>query len=687
MSPLFPSVILCLSYSFTLCAADLSPTPSVSPSPTSAMEGLHGSPDSIIAPPITEGSFKPTVESLQHYKCPEWFRDAKFGIWAHWGPASVPMHFSNWYAREIYIEGSEAYKYHLAHYGHPSKFGYKDIIPLWTCEKFDPDQLMALYKAAGAKYFVAQANHHDNFDLWDSKYQTWNSLNYGPHKNIIALWRAAALKAGLRFGFTSHAERTWSWYQTNKGADKKGPYAGIPYDGNDPKYQELYLKPDANSDTGADHASNPPKDWRQDWLRRINDVVNRYDPDLMYVDGPVPFFGDDKAQTGLAMIANLYNHSEQIHNGTNEAVMCVKKRSSNWFEGIDTEDVERGHLGAINPEPWQTDTSTGPWFYDLDYKVAETGTMYISLRSLLTQLVDIVSKNGNLLLNVTQLPDGSLDTDAVKLLGDLGAWMKINGEGIYETRPWIVYGEGPDSHKRLDLYDSRDIRFTQSKDKKTLYAFIMGWSKEPQCFIKSLATGAGKITDVSLLGASGKLVWHQGDDGLQVTLPDQKPCEVACALKISGDNLQPTPSKIEPLVQADAEGKLNLTIPDISEVKARAIKYEIKGMKDQLYEWSNPKDVVLWQVKIPQAGIYEAEVTYAGRSGIPVEFIVEANHQKIEGKLPSTGADTWNAIYRTVPVDKLEFEKPGIYTVSFHAKDQPTWNRTGINSITLKKLK
>ena len=141
------------------------------------------------------------------------------------------------------------------------------------------------------------------------------------------------------------------------------------------------------------------------------------------------------------------------------------------------------------------------------------------------------------------------------------------------------------------------------------------------------------------------------------------------------------------MVQADAEGKLNLTIPDISEVKARAIKYEIKGMKDQLYEWSNPKDVVLWQVKIPQAGIYEAEVTYAGRSGIPVEFIVEANHQKIEGKLPSTGADTWNAIYRTVPVDKLEFEKPGIYTVSFHAKDQPTWNRTGINSITLKKLK
>jgi len=632
---------------------------------------------------IAEGPFEPTPDSLQNYECPEWFCDAKFGIWSHWGPASVPKHNSNWYAREMYMEGSTSYKYHVAHYGHPSKFGYKDIIALWTCEKFDPDQLMALYKEAGAKYFVAQANHHDNFDLWNSKYHKWNSLNYGPHKDIVGLWRGAALKQGLRFGFTSHAERTWSWFQTNKGADKDGSYKGVPYDGNDPQYEDLYLKKDPAGDTGGDHATNPPLEFRQDWLTRINDVVNRYDPDLMYVDGPVPFFGDDKAQTGLKMIANLYNHNAQLHNGRNEAVMCVKKRSVNWFNGIATQDVERGHLGAINPSPWQTDTSTGPWFYDLDWKDGETGTMYASPRALITQLIDIVSKNGNLLLNVTQLPDGSLDSEAVKLLADIGSWMKVNGEGIYSTRPWRVFGEGPATHMKLDYFDERDIRFTQSKDKNTLYAFLMGWPKDGKCLVKSLANAAGQITDVAILGATNKPDWQQTGEGLVVTLPSRKPCDIAYALKITGHDLKPTPSKIEPIVYPDASGNVGLFVADLSEIHGNSIQHRIMAGKDQLCVWTNPKDFVSWNFKLDQPGDYEVEVTYASRPAAPIEFTIAVGNQNLNGKLTTTGA---TSSYGISKAGSLKFDKPGSYTLNFNPKAEFLWN-TGFSSIMLKRVK
>jgi len=503
-------------------------------------------------PNITK--FQPTVESLLGYECPEWFRDAKFGIWSHWGPQTVPMHCNGWYAREMYMEGYDAYKYHLANYGHPSKFGYKDIIQLWKAEKFDPEYLMTLYKDAGAKYFVALANHHDNFDLWNSKYQPrWNSVNMGPKKDIVKLWQQAALKNGLRFGVTQHLERCWSWFQTNKGADKTGPYTGVPYDGNDPAYQDLYLKKDPNGDDNLAHPKNATVEWRQNWLARTKDLIDQFHPDLMYVDGGIPFSGDDKGQTGLEMVSYLYNTSKDLHGGRNEAVMCNKDVWAHgyFWDGIATLDLERTNMNQIHKQPWIQDNSTGPWFYDLGFRNSENGTMYYSADKIISELVDVVSKNGTMLLNVTQLPDGSLDSTAIVLLKDIGKWMKINGQAIYATRPWKSYGEdkntkavttvlkdfkGSSSDKILK-FTSEDIRFTQSKDGKTLFAMVMSWPTNGKVLIKSLATPIGIIKNVSLLGSKSALKWQQTENGLVVTFPTKKPCDHVYALKINGKNI------------------------------------------------------------------------------------------------------------------------------------------------------
>ena len=224
-----------------------------------------------LAAEMAEGPFQPTWESLKQYKCPEWFRDAKFGIWAHWGPQAVPM-VGDWYARKMYIQGDPVYADHLKAFGHPSQFGYKDIIPLWKAEKWDPDRLMALYKKAGARYFVSMGVHHDNFDLWNSKHHRWNAVAMGPQRDVVGDWQKAAKKQGLRFGVSEHLGASFTWFQPSHGADKTGPKAGVPYDGAHPKYQDLYHPPAAKGDT-AWYSTNP--EWHQEWFARIRDLVDQ----------------------------------------------------------------------------------------------------------------------------------------------------------------------------------------------------------------------------------------------------------------------------------------------------------------------------------------------------------------------------------------------------------------------------
>ena len=491
------------------------------------------------AAPPADAPFQPTNESLGRYECPDWFRDAKLGIWAVWGPESVPMQ-GDWYARRMYLSDeidsktgrhkgpNSDYTHHLEHYGHPSQFGFKDIIPLWRAERWDPDRLMALYKKAGAKYFCMIAMHHDNFDCWDSKFDRWNAVNMGPKRDIAGEWQKAAAKEGLRFGMTEHLAASWWFYSSNKGHDSGGPMAGVPYDGNNPKYADLYWSGNANPSFHY-YGEDVPRSYKQNWFNRINDMIGRYHPDLLYSDSPLPY----PNEVGRKLLANFYNANIAQHGGKLEAVYTCKETSNGrWVQ-----DLERGVMEGINPHPWQTDTCVGDWYYQ---QSLFDGHRYKTPETVIHMLCDIVSKNGNLLLNFPPRPDGTLDGDEVKILEAMSAWIAVNGEGIYGTRPWKTYGEGPSQAQKSGsfnegklAYTARDIRYTQTKDGKTLYAFALGWPDDNRLVLRSVATAAGTIAGVALLGHTGKLDWKQTADGLVVNLPAQRPCALAYGLKIT----------------------------------------------------------------------------------------------------------------------------------------------------------
>ena len=486
--------------------------------------------------PIADGKFKGTDESLKQYQYPAWFQDAKFGIWAHWGPQAVPRQ-GDWYARRMYegpfhldrktrkpIEkAEECYNYNVKTYGHPSEFGYKDIIPMWKAERWNPEELMKLYKKAGAKYFVSMGTHHDNFFLWNSKLHSWNSVNMGPKKDVVGLWQAAAKKEGLRFGISEHLAASYTWLQAAKGSDKTGPKAGIPYDGNDPKYIELYHGKADSTDIGW-MTKNPI--WQKEWYDRIKEVLDLYKPDLLYSDSKIPFGNE----VGRNLIAHFYNQDMAKNSGKLEAVYNCKEPSKGRF----VRDVERGALDSISKDPWQTDTSIGDWFY-------RTGQKYTTADQVIQMLVDIVSKNGNLLLNVVQTPEGDLEPDALQILEGIGNWTQINGEGIYGSRPWKIYGEGPstiqkqqkgefDGIKDVRPYESTDIRFTTKNG--DLYVFCMEQLKgdvEIEALGRNSKLSNQTVHSVSMLGTNEKLQWNQGNEALVISKPNNLPTQKVVA--------------------------------------------------------------------------------------------------------------------------------------------------------------
>jgi alpha-L-fucosidase len=479
--------------------------------------------------PIEKGPFEPTWESLRHYQCPDWFRDAKLGIWAHWGPQCVPM-YGDWYARYMYFEGHPQYLHHWRKYGHPSKHGYKDVAALWKAENWDPEGLMDLYQAAGARYFVAQAVHHDNFDNWASKHNAFNSTKVGPMRDICAEWKKAAVKRGLRFGLSEHLGASFTWFCPNKGADKKGPYAGVRYDGSDPAFESIY-HPNEGAAKIDEHniwAVNPWYSdnpwWHEQWFKRVLDMTNQLEPDLLYSDGALPW---DKV--GLTAVANLYNLSARLHGGTNMAVYNQKNADPNVFS-IGVLDIERGNANEPAPHPWQNDTCVGGWFYDVRQ-------VYKTAHQVAEILVDCISKNGNLLLNLTQKPDGSFDDECLYILKSMAEWIKVNGEGVYGTRPWKLAIEGPSrlvsGHFKEDAvpWTTADFRFTSKGN--TVYAFQMRYPESRQAFIRSLGLSSGhKVKSATVLGCSGEVVFHQYEDGLLVQLPEAKVCEYLPCVRV-----------------------------------------------------------------------------------------------------------------------------------------------------------
>ena len=369
--------------------------------------------------------------------------------------------------------------------------------------------------------------HHDNFELCNSKHHRWNAVKMGPKRDIDAAWRDAALRAGLRFGVSEHLGASYSWWTTSHGYDQMWPQFGVDYDGADPAYADLYHPAHQEPYRGSAtwYAKNPA--WHQQWFNRVTDLLTRYQPDLLYTDGGIPF-----GAVGRTMVADFYNRNQAAHQGKLEAVYNHKDIGSGEFlQKAGVQDVERGVMEGINPQPWQTDTSIGDWFYSEGYKYKKTADVVY-------MLADIVSKNGNLLLNVVQYPDGSLPPECQQFVTEMAGWMKVNGDAIYGTRPWKIYGEGPtkaaSGHFKEDTaYSPADIRFTTKGGK--LYAITLG---EPAGQVRIASLGkkspheSRPVKSVTLLGSTAALKWTQRDDGLVIALPANLPSAIGSSFRI-----------------------------------------------------------------------------------------------------------------------------------------------------------
>src|SRR3954447_12339857 len=523
-----------------------------------------------IAP--VQGPIAPSWEALAgHYRVPEWFRDAKFGIWAHWGPQCQPE-WGDWYARLLYMsgrpswmKGETAYEHHLKHYGHPSRTGFLDVIGQWKAENWRPEELINRYVKAGARYFFALGCHHDNFDNFASKHHNWNSTRVGPKRDILGGWEPVVRQAGLKFGVSNHSSHAWHWYQPAYGYDPEGPMRGRRYDaywlrkkhgagkyweGLDP--QELYTGPYYVAPDGItiDQAmmewhdkrdgqwleSAPPfnAEFVRTWLLRQNQIIDDYQPDLMYFDDT----GLPLGQTGLEAAAHMYNRAIE-RRGDVDVVMFGKK-----LEGIQrraiVEDVERGVLDEIRPDPWQTDTCIGGWHYS---RSIYRDNAYKTPKLVVQMLSDIVSKNGNLLLNIPVRGDGTIDEKEEAIVEQIASWTQRNGEAIFATRPWRKFGEGPTkppppgmfSEDKLKPFTGEDIRFT--KKGETLYVIFLDWP-QGESAIQSLGSSAlpgAAIERIDLLGGA-ELQFRRDADALRLTLPPAGEGFVP-ALRINGRGL------------------------------------------------------------------------------------------------------------------------------------------------------
>ncbi len=472
-----------------------------------------------------KGPFRPDWESLEKYEAPEWYRDAKFGIFIHWGVYSVPAFSNEWYPRNMYEPGFEAYKHHVAVYGPQDKFGYKDFVPMFKAEQFDPSAWAELFRKSGAKYVVPVAEHHDGFAMYDSGLSDWTAAKMGPHRDVIGALAKAVRAEGLHFGVSSHRVEHNFFLGVGR---------AIPSDVNDPQYAAFY----GPAHTWVQNKWGTPLDgdftyvsdaWANDWLARATELVEKYHPDIVYFDW---WIGQASIRPNLTRFAAFYYNSS-LKYGDHVGVINYKDYAMQEHSAV--LDLERGQLGDIRSLPWQTDTSVSnkSWGYIKD-------DTFKSPEFVIHQLIDIVSKNGNLLLNFGPRPDGTIPEEVQQVLLAVGGWLNVNGEAIYGTRPWRIYGEGPTKVAAGSFHDTdtanytaEDFRFTTKGD--VLYTIGLAWPANGEAVIRSLAQTAGseRVRAVALLGNDAKLSFEQRPDGLRVQLPAQPPTKFAYALRVT----------------------------------------------------------------------------------------------------------------------------------------------------------
>lgn len=467
----------------------------------------------------THGSFRPNWPSLQKYQIPDWFRDAKFGIFIHWGVYSVPAFGSEWYPRLMYMQGTPEFKHHLETYGPQNKFGYKEFIPQFHAEKFDPHAWAELFRESGAKYVIPVAEHHDGFPMYDSDLTDWCAAKMGPHRDLIGDLSKAIRQEGLHLGLSSHRAEHYFFFNGGRSFDS---------DVQDPRYASLY-GPAHVGVHDPDWVGHPDQAYVEDWLARTTEIVQKYHPDLLYFDW---WIGRQEFEPSLRQfLAFYYNQAAQTGF---TPVAFYKERAVP--EGAAVLDVERGQLDATRTLAWQTDTSIS----DKSWGYIRNDT-YKSAESLVWQLVDIVSKNGNFLLNIGPRSDGTIPEQAQTTLRQIGAWLHTNGDAIYGTRPWRISGEGPTKVVGGAFHDTatqpftpQDIRFTTKGN--VLYAIALGWPTHGHLLLHSLSPANGfTVTKVALLGSDATIKWSQQADGLHLEVPSLAPGQYAYTFQLTGD--------------------------------------------------------------------------------------------------------------------------------------------------------
>lgn len=469
-------------------------------------------------------AFKPTWESLQQYQCPEWFRDAKFGIYAHWGPYCVPAFptTTDWYSHHMYQPNHAIHIYHVETYGPVTEFGYKEFVPLFTAPKFDADTWAELYKESGARFAGPVAEHCDGFAFWDSDLTEWDSVDKGPKRDVVSEMAEAIRSRGLKFITSFHHHWKWGWYATSiQGTDCL-----------DPTYHQLY-GPSLPASAWNFQDPNPKPDtaFCTEWRDKVKEVVDKYHPDLIWFDNRMHIIDESYR---IDMTAHYYN---QAATRNQEVVLTYKEKDI--AEGAGVIDLERNRMPDIFPEPWLTDTSIAKNSWSYCPKLE-----YYSSDRLIQDLVDIVSKNGCMLLNIAPHPDGSIPEPQKERLRAMGAWLRENGEAIYGSRPWKVFGEGPTitpkghlSDLGFDGFVAEDTRFTQAKDGSALYLFLFGWPKHNSVRVRSLTPDRGTIKTISFLAHDAPVRWQQSEAGLDLSLSVKPPAKHTIVLKITGDNL------------------------------------------------------------------------------------------------------------------------------------------------------
>lgn len=600
------------------------------------------------------GRYRADWESLKAHQAPEWFLDAKFGFYTHWGPVTVGAEDGpsgvQWYGRSMYLSNSPTFKYHREKYGDQRTFGYKDIASLFKPEKFDAGAWAELFAAAGARFAGPVVIHHDNYAMWDSQFTEWDSMDKSPQRDFTAELEKAIRRRGLKFIATFHHAFAWEYFEP-----------AYQFDAADGKFAGLYCEPHK---PGAP----PSQAYLDRWLGMVNEVVQKYEPDLTWFD-----FGLGKlipAEYQQRMFADYYNWA-----AAKGRTVGVAHKHWNIHEHTGIIDFERGRENRVTPYPWLTDTSLGPWFHQKSEK-------FKSVDDLVDVLVDIVSKNGCMLLNVGPQADGSIPTEGQALLRGIGQWLKTNGEAIYATRPWLVYGEGSTRQEKSGgfsehadkSFTSEDIRFTRSKDGQAFYAIVLGWPNGPLT-VKSLrVAGAAPDAQVRLLGSDGS-VRHRlnGTKQLVIEPPANRAGDHAFAFKLTGFEIELHPDARFSLPDAQ------VIEPGKALIEGTKICLQDKGGRPNLGCWDDASERLHWLVWIRQAGTFAVRGEFSSAYADSSLRISLGGQSKI---VPVPQTQGW---FKPVFVDlgRFKFDRPGVYQLTLEPADAKSWRAVNVWQLQL----